>query len=708
MDTPAANRLRRLFKPDSIAVVGVTEANDYSRRIIQNLRALEYAGDVYAVNPRYTEFAGFPCFPNLASLPKVPDAVAIAVGGRDAPKALAEAGALGVGAAVIFADTAQVDSGGPSGKHDRGLAGLARRHGVALVGPNCQGIVNFHDRNALYLLEVGNYQAGHIALIAQSGGVAEVLSTNRRGVRWSHLIASGNEVDVTAADYLEYLIDQDACHGICMFLETIRDPARFFTQCDRARNAGKPVIILKAGRTEAAAKVAETHSGALSKPDRLLDALMRRHAVLRVDTLEEMLATALAVQAPRRPRSNGVGVIAGSGGLVELVLDVSPGIGLEYPPFAPETGKGLQALLGRTDPLANPLDLWPMRNIATDFPQALRLLAEDPGIDIVVTITHFDWYPTSGMSNTPFGVGAVRGYSATSPALLVLLDPVDGAAPGQVAEAALAEGVLLLSGLTSGLRALEHLAGWSRPPAGPAAPVPGIREAQLLRLLDQMHGQATSGAAGLDFARAAGFTVPQTRIAHDPDEAVAQAGQLGRPVVVKIGDAGVLHKTERGGVHAHLHDDRAIRAAAAEVLASGATSVLMQEQVTGGTEMLLGLQHDPGLGSFVLAGLGGIWTELADDVAFSASGLGAGEAEGMLRGLRAYRVLRGARGGAVADEAAVQDAIYRMDALARLLGPQVASIDINPLIVGPDGAFAVDVSVVPRSEIAECREERLR
>lgn len=708
MHTPAADRLRPLFKPASIAVVGVTEANDYSRRIIQNLRALEYAGDVYAVNPRYTEFAGFPCFPNLASLPKVPDAVAIAVGGRDAPKALAEAGALGVGAAVIFADTAQADGGGAGNEQDPGLAGLARRQGVALVGPNCQGIVNFHDRNALYLLEVGNYQAGHIALIAQSGGVAEVLSTNRRGVRWSHLIASGNEVDVTAADYLEYLVDQDECRGICMFLETIREPDGFFTQCDRAYDAGKPVIVLKACCTEAAAKVAETHSGALSKPDRLLDALMRRHHVLRVDTLEELLATALAVQAPRRPRSSGVGVIAGSGGLVELVLDASPGITLDYTPFAPETGKRLQALLGRTDHLTNPIDLWPMRNIATDFPQALHTIAEDPGIDIVVTLTHFDWFPTSGMSNTPFGVSAVRSYSATSPALLVLLDPVDGTAPGQVAEAALAEGVLLLSGLTSGLRALEHLVDWSRPPAGPAAPVHGIREAELLRILDQMHGRATSGVAGLDLARAAGFTVPPSRIAHDPDEAVTQARQLGRPVVVKIGDAGVLHKTERGGVHVHLHDDRAIRAAAAEVLASGATSVLVQEQVAGGIEMLLGLQYDPGLGSFVLAGLGGIWTELADDVAFRASGLDAGQAEDMLRGLRAYQVLRGARGGAVADEAAVLDAIYRMDALARLLGQQVASIDINPLIASPDGVFAVDVSVVPNPGAAGNPEERPR
>jgi acyl-CoA synthetase (NDP forming) len=330
-----------------------------------------------------------------------------------------------------------------------------------------------------------------------------------------------------------------------------------------------------------------------------------------------------------------------------------------------------------------------------DFPKVLSYVAEDPRVDVVVTLTHFDWFPTSGMHNSAFGVNAVRGYSATTPTLLALLDPVDGAPPSQIVEAALAEDVLVLSGLDSGLRALENLVGWCQPTPALRTETASFPQPEILRLLDEMDGRPTSGMDGLRFLRAAGFNVAESRIAHDTEEAVALGLELGFPLVLKLGDATLLHKTEAGGVRVGIRDVAAIRRIAGELFALGTASVLVQRQIPDGAEVILGTQHNSELGGFVMVGLGGIWTEIADDVIFRPVGLRSGEAGQMLSQLRGYRSLQGARGAPVIDDAAVQEAIYRIDSLAALLGPRVAAIDINPLIVGPEGPVAVDVVVVP-------------
>lgn len=684
------DELRALFAPRSIAVVGASPNNANARRMLQNLTALEYEGVVVAVNPQYDSVAGFPCYPSLSAIPEPPEAIAVAVAPERVEAVLEEAERVGVRAAVVFSDL--------RGTADEGLQHRIgerfRGSSLTVFGPNCQGVVSFVDRAALYLLEVGPYRPGHLGLIAQSGAVLEMIATNRRGARWSHLVSTGNELFVDASAALEYLLEQPECHGVCLFLEGIRDAERFFALCERARDLGKPIIVLRAGRTSTAQAVAATHTGAVAMPDRLIEARFARHGVISVRSIEELLATAVVVQSRRRPARARTAVIAGSGGLLELFVDAAEAAGVELAELGPDTTQELQAVLERDEPQQNPLDIWPLKDFDVTYPRILDAVARDDAVDVVVAISHFDWFPTSGLSNTNLGVNAVRNFSARTGKQLVILDPVEGAAPQDVIVAALPEDVLVLSGIDSSLRALRNAAVAAQPrrPAAAGAPLDGAVDAALAAL----GPGATSGPPALDVMAAAGMSVARSAVATSADEAAERSTSLRFPLVMKSGDPENLHKTEHGGVLLGLGDPEEVRKAAEALLAAGNRQLLLQEQLEGGVEMILGIQNDPSLGPFVVVGAGGIWTEYLDDVVLRPAGLREGEAEEMVASLRTAPLLHGARGRAPADVASLVDAIGRLDALATTHRDRIASVDINPVIVTPTGAHLVDAVVALR------------
>lgn len=682
------------MNPGSVAIVGASPANERTRDMLGNLRTLGYGGTVFAVNPKYDEVQGYPCAPSLSALPVVPEAVAVGVATRAVPEVVREAASLGVRAAVVF--TGGFADGGPDGiRAQAELTALARDSGMAILGPNCQGTVSFADGFALYSQQVVDYAPGTMALVSQSGAVTDSLSTNTRGVRWSHVISCGNEAVVDLADLLAYLVDEPRCRGVCVFAETIRDPARFLSECDRARQAGKPVIVLVPGETDQARAAALSHSGALSGGHRLIVARLARHGVIRVETLEELLATAVAFQTRRRPGGFGVGVVAGSGGVIELILDESSELRLCYPTFAPETQRELAAVVGAERAASNPLDIWP-RLIADPFEAYRRIvdaLGRDPSIDMLLFQANFLTTPTG----TPTRVGRVAKYVSQlrdeieKP--LAVITAVEGQIPAEVIEKALAGDVIPLSGLRSGLRALEHLASFSlaEPEPLPAAP---LDTGALLSGIEALGGTATSGAAALELLASCGLQVVRTLAVRDEASAVEAAAELGFPVAVKVGDELEHHKTERGGVALALRDADAVRAAAKRLLALGAETLLVQPQLDG-LELILGLEVDQEWGPFLVLGLGGVWTEVLDDVAIRPVGLRAGEAERMLKGLRAAPLLQGARGSAKPDLDPILDAVQRVDAIGQAAGLALSSLEINPLIVTEMSAIAVDALVVP-------------
>lgn len=396
MQGPSAEAVRTLFEPKSVAVVGAS-ASGRGLTVVESLRDVGYRGELACVNPKYQEIAGYPCYPSLADIPFVPEAVVVAVARERVISVIGQCAALGVKSAVTFAiGFAEANDEGKRLQDE--IVAIAHDAGMAILGPNCQGLINFAKPVSLYMDNVYAYKPGRVGFLAQSGSVMTALTNNRRGVRWSHAVSSGNEAVVDAADVLEFYVSSPDVDVVCMFLESIRNPDKFFEQCDLALELGKPVAIMKTGKTPAAQRAAQAHSGALAVPERLIDARFKRHGVLRADSLEELLETAIALQSKKRPTRGHIAAMTASGGQIELVLDNLPGTGLSTPVFSSATQDAVTTLLPDFLPPKNPLDWWGMDDYDTNLPLLVAAVAEDDGIDIVVQVSDFTFGPT-GESN---------------------------------------------------------------------------------------------------------------------------------------------------------------------------------------------------------------------------------------------------------------------------------------------------------------------
>jgi acetyltransferase len=624
--------------------------------------------------------------PSLDQVPFAPDAVVLSVGRDRVVPMLEAAAARGARSAVAFAlGFAETDDSGAA--LQRRLVEVAGAADMALVGPNCQGLINFSARLPLYMDTVHPYDAGHVALIAESGSVVTALINNRRGVRWSHAASSGNEAVTVAGDLLAYFIEQPEVTVVCAYLEAIRRPEVFFAACDRAAELGKRIVVCASGRTAEAQAAATAHSGALALPHRMVRAALRRHGVTAVDSLDELLETAIAMQSRRVPAGGRIAVLTASGGQIELVHDNLPGTGLSVATFGPATTTELRGILAPFLPARNPLDWWGTPDPDESLPTIMRSVASDPDVDVVVQVGDFSVAPTGDDSRAGGALAAARKVQQECDELFVVLDGIAGTPTAADVESTLEDGILVLSGFDSGLRALGHLVAASRPapPARPATSRPAARSAWA----DRPYGMV-AGAPALDVLEAAGFDVVRRELATSVAQARAAGDALGYPVVVKVADSDVAHKTETGGVILGVSSGGELEDAAARLLAGGARSLLIQEQLRGGVEVLLGLESRPPLGTFLLVGLGGIWTEVLDDVALSPAGLRAGEASQLIRSLRGFPVLAGARGQQPADTGALAAALERLDDLALDLGGELTSLDINPIIVLADRAVVVD------------------
>lgn len=685
-----------VLNPASVAVVGASSNSATGRLVLENFSRLGYRGQVVAVNPKYNRIIEYPCYPSLKEIPFVPECVVVCVNRERVVDVISEAAEIGCKGAVIFAFG--FAEAGPTGRAEQErLRDIALAANMAVIGPNSAGLINFVNPCAMYLDIVNPYEPGRVALFAHSGAVLNTFLVSKRGVRWSYAVSCGNEAVAGSADLLNFFVNDDHTNVICGFMETVREPERFFHECDRARAAGKPVIILKSGRTEAARRAATAHSGALSAPDRLYDELFRRHGVLRVDSTEELLETAIALQSRRRPRGGRVAAIATSGGNCQLTLDETGKYpNLTHPELEPGTQKFLRGLLPEFLPTSNPLDFSGISNMEAAYPKILRSVAEDSNVDIAVGVVRSNHYPAMLGGGDRKALDNAAEIAAGTNKLIVLLTPTDGEPSPELVEEALNRDVLLLSGFQEGYRALERFVTWTRPPPDPSVgPSPDLTS--FAEQIQQLKGRPLAGQTALDLFAASGLPTIRSLKVDSPEAAAAAAEQVGYPVVAKIGDADVLHKTETGGVILNLANAKAVHRATIQLQAAGARSVLVQSQVIGGIEMFLGLQTDPSLGSFIVAGLGGIWTEVLNDVAIRPVGLRQGEAAAMVAELRSRKLLEGARGVGPVDVAALVRAIEWMDAIGRAVGPQLEAIDVNPLVVLPSGVIAVDVLIVPRS-----------
>jgi acyl-CoA synthetase (NDP forming)/GNAT superfamily N-acetyltransferase len=697
-----ARSLRHVLAPRSVAVVGASDRpGTVGAAVLGNILAGAFTGAVYPVNPRHAQVAGRPAYPSVAAIPDPPDLVVIAVPAGAVPGVIADCGASGVPAAVVitagFGEADQAGNGDDGAERERDLLRLARAAGVRLVGPNCLGVASTDPAVRLNATFSATPPVpGPVGIASQSGalGIGLLAETARRGLGVSDFVSLGNKLDVSGNDLLLYWEDDPRTRVVALYLESFGNPAKFLRHAARVARR-KPVIALKAGRSAAGSRAGASHTAAAATPHALDAALLRQAGVIHVDTTAELLDVAQLLADQPAPAGARLGIIGNSGGPGILAADAAEGAGLRVPELSAAAQAALRTAAPGLAGAANPVDLGAGADPGA-YQRAVTALLGSGEVDAVVVI-----YAWPLVSDPVSVAAAIRAAAASTPAVPVaaallgtdgggvLADPVAGGAP-----------VPAYDFPEAAVRAVGHAARYGawlrRDPGTPVRPAAfdatGARRIAVRALAERPGGGWLDPITADRLLAAAGIVRSPAATAHTLDEALAAARRVGYPVALKTA-AAVAHKTELGGVRTGLLDPAAVRAAYPDLAAiDPAAGVLVQAMARPGVELIAGMTRVRPYPPLVLIGLGGTATELLGDTAVRLAPLTAADAREAVDELRCARLLYGHRGSVPADVGAVTDLLLRIGALADEV-PEIAELDLNPVIAGPDGVIAVDAKI---------------
>ena len=685
--------LDRLFRPRSIAVLGASSSpTKVGGRPVAALIQNRYEGAVYPVNPRSETIQGLPAFASVKDIPGAVDLAICTVPPGAVMSVLGECAEKGVGSLVVF--TSGFAEVGESGAQEA-MAGLAREAGIRLMGPNCMGMVNFGSRavGSFHPAFADDIVPGAIGLVSQSGafgGLAYMLARSR-GHSLSYMFTTGNEADVDIGDCTAFLADDPDTKAILLYMEGCRNGPKFLAALERARESETPVIAVKLGRTEAGAAAAASHTAALAGEDAVYDSLFRQFGVYRADSIEEFFDIARSCVVGTRPANERVVMVTVSGGVGVLMADDANARGLEVAPM-PEAAQRRMLELVPFAAARNPIDVTgQVLNDPTLLDQAIELAATNGDYGSVVSFQ-------GSIGRNPALMEATRGAwierKAANPETHFA---VSGFCTEDYTRDLEAAGIPVYEEATHATRAIAALAGFARSfrerRARPAVPAPADLPAGPLNEL-----------AALNIVAAAGVPTVPARLARTAREAADAAADLGFPVVLKVLSADIVHKSDIGGVRLGVADRAAAETAFDEIVAAGRAALpdatidgcLVAPMVTGGVETILGVQRDPVFGPIVMFGLGGIFVEALKDVTFRAAPFDEAEARAMIESVAAYPLLTGLRGQPPADLDALAAALSRLSLFAAANAAAIESLDLNPFLVRPSGALALDAVLVTR------------
>jgi len=704
---PPAAALERFFRPRAIAIVGASDDfTKISGRPLKFLLDKGYAGQIHPVNPKYAAVAGLRCYPSVSAIPGPVDLAIVAVPARAVLAAIEDCVAKGAPAAVVFS------SGfGEMGDEGRALeaavAAAARRGGLRLCGPNTLGFMNTFDRVLATFSQAGDGDTppGPVAFVTQSGafGTAMVALGRREGLAFGYFVNSGNEADLGFADLLGWVLEDRRVKVVAGYIEGLRDGRRLLDVADRALELGTPLVIAKVGRLTAGARAAASHTGALAGSDRVYAGVFRQKGILRPSDEEALLDLAAAFSLCRLPAGRGLGLVTQSGGAGVLMADRAEEVGLAVPELSAETQAALRGVVPPFGAVRNPVDIT-AQFIAEPalLRSALELVLRDPGVDLAIfylgLMERFADQVVANLRDVHAG--------ATKPLLVAW-----AAAPEGARRALREAGICVLPTATRAVDAAHGLAAFAEHRRRRAAPVgdgggtPPAAGAAALARLRAAPGPRTLGAVeACELLAAYGVGVARLRRVTSGAAAAAAARALGGPFAVKVDSSAIPHKTEADAVRVGLRDPAAAGPAYDEVTANARRrhpeapidGAIVQEMVTDGVEVVVGLVQDPQFGPVVMVGLGGVLVEALEDVAFGAAPLTRDEARRMVEGLRGARVLGGVRGRPPADLEALLDVLLAVSRLGVDAAGAVTALDINPLLVRArgGGAVAVDALVV--------------
>lgn len=691
--------LEPFFRPESIAILGASE--DFvkiSGRPLKFLLDKGYRGKVFPVNPKYEKVAGLPCYPTVTAIPEPVDLAIVAVPAAAVLEALDQCVAKGVRSAVVF--SSGFGEMGEEGKAlERRVAELARRSGLRLCGPNTLGFVNTFDRVMATFSQAGEGETppGPIAFVTQSGafGTAIFALARRRGLSFGYFVNSGNEADLEFADLLEYVAADLKVRVISGYIEGLKDGRKLLAVADRALELGKPIVIVKVGRSTAGARAALSHTGSLAGSDRVYSGVFRQKGIIRAAQEEELLDLVSAFSLCSLPEGRGLGIVTQSGGAGVLMADRAEEIGLSVPELAPETKSSLQAVIPAFGSVKNPVDVTAQfiadpALLRTSLEVVLRDARVDAAIFYLGLMERFADQVVANLREVK---------QKTSKPLIVAW----AAAPEAALRALREAGICALPSATRAVNALRGLVEYAEARRRSESARGGRKPLDVGRGAGSAEGRRVLTAGeSLQLLSRYGIKVARARLSRSASEAVQAAAEIGYPVALKVESPEIRHKTDAGALRLNVSGpdevarcfDELVTSARQYAPAAAIRGILVQEMVREGTEVIVGLHQDAQFGPVVMVGLGGIFVEVLGDVAFRAVPLTHADAEEMLGELRGGRVLEGVGGRPPADVPSVIEVLLAISRLAEDRSQEVAELDINPLLVLPAGRGAVAVDAL--------------
>lgn len=691
------HRLAPLLRPRSLAIVGATpRAGAVGNTMLRQVIAGGFVGRLHAVNPRYDTVEGIACVPSLAALPEPVEHVAFAIGDEAIEAELVAAIRQGARAATIVS-ALDIDGDREPRLKER-IRAVAREAGLVLCGGNGMGFYNFQERLWLCGFPTRpDHRPGGTVLLTHSGSLFTAIVDAEARIDYGLAVSTGQELATTLADYMDYALDQPWTRVIGLFMESARDPAGFEAALAKANDRGVPVIALKVGRTEASARLAISHSGAIAGDHAAYAALFDRYGVGEVRSIDELAAALMVMGAARDIGPGGLATSHDSGGERGLVCDLAADHGVAFARLSAETEAALRATIEHNLEPVNPLDHWGSgRNYPADFSESFRLLATDPDTAIAALVLD-RWIDGEVM---PDYVAAAEAARAATGKPVFIVSNHRGTGDDGTALAATRAGVPVLDAVPAFLTACRLALHWRDFSARPAMAVEAADTAVVARWRTRLGAGASPAsideAAALALLADFGVPVVPHALAESREAAVAAGEALGFPVVLKTAAPGIAHKSDVGGVVLSLADAAALAAAYDAMSARLGPRALVSRMVAGPrVEMLLGMTRDPDFGPLVLVGAGGVHAEILRDAAVAKPPFDAAHACRLLDRLRLRPLLDGTRGAPPADIDALARAVARFSVMAAALGDRASEIDVNPLLATPDGVVAVDALVVP-------------
>lgn len=693
--------LTRLFAPRSAALVGATDhPTSFGGRVFQQMSNFGFAGKIYPVNPRLKEINGLQCYPSVRSLPEAPDHVGITISVQRVFDVLAECASIGVPFATVYT-AGFAETGTPEGRERQArLVAFARESGMRIMGPNCNGLINFVDAFAMtstMAIKGPRAAPGNVGIVSHSGGLGQINVMWRAqeiGLGVSYQASCGNEADLDTLDFARFMLRSRATHVLLMAIEGIKDGEKFKALAREAAELEKPIILLKFGRTEAGSRAAASHTGAIAGDDAIADAVLRQFGVIRVHECDELYETAVFLRRRYWPRGRGVAAASPTGGTLVQLADAAAGYGLTWPEYSQKTQDALAALLPGYGKVSNPTD---MTSLATGeqglYRQALNTIAGDENVDLVVPI-----YASVSKDDLQRGADFVANCGKAAAMLWVGGCSDDASFTRKDLVSA---GVTVYRNATPCMRAFRaaydfgayvtvHRSGDTKPqrPQGLDCEHAAAMLRRTGERLTEREAKAVLAAYGLPVAR--------EHLATSAAEAIQHAREIGGAVALKIDSPDIAHKTEAGAIRLSVSGDDAVRSAFDEVVAAARryapeaklNGVLVQEMAPEGVELIVGALRDPIFGPVVVLGLGGIYVEVLKDVTYRAAPVTATQAGDMLRELRSAKLMEGVRAMAPRDTDALVDLIVRLSWFAHDFSDDVAELDLNPVVVLERGAGA--------------------